>query len=55
MAVLQDMFFDQKKQILSLTAKLEQAMREKKDFEEKTSRLQQVGPLVHQRLAISIM
>jgi hypothetical protein len=36
------MFFDQKKQIQTLTAKLEQAMRDNKNFEEKTSRLEQV-------------
>jgi len=43
--LLQDMFFDQKKQIQNLTAKLEQAMRDNKDYEEKTSQLQRVGSL----------
>ena len=38
----QDMFFDQKRQIQNLTLRLEQAMRERRSYEEKSCQLQQV-------------
>lgn len=36
------MFFDQKRQIQTLTTRLEQAMKERKSYEEKSCHLQQV-------------
>lgn len=40
--ILQDMFCDQKRQIQNLTARLEQVLKEKRSYEEKSSHLQQV-------------
>ena len=47
------MFFDQKRQIQILNSKLEQAMKERKSYEEKSCHLQQVEDFPYSPLIAS--